>query len=421
MKPCLTILLTSVILGAGINPTAGFVPKKFLAYVLNGLSFSFDSTITHRDMTRSAILEVASDVLIENGNQGSSQRIAAVRNDLTEKNLVTAYYGEKRRGVIANFKKAIGTIKDANSNVDLGAEEKVAKAHFDGETFQAGQNRLVELRQTIVSHILMENYPMARRETGRMLHTLQDFYSHSNWIENNNREPYMVLGKENERPRNIANPTLQTCTDCREAGTVIVGRILEFFSSIVESLGLSDSRYESAHKYYSCEDNLHSSLRSDGILTSGYHVGQIDDDGQVINKPSGKCSHGGFLDSTSDEFAKGGINKDSPFEKWSPHYYLYREAAVVAQQASVDMLQELRQDVNDDQLFSAYLGLTLEQSASIAYVIDTTGSMVEELPEIQATIPQIRISLQQYIDSFSGNIQVRFILVPFNDPGNIIT
>ena len=54
----------------------------------------------------------------------------------------------------------------------------------------------------------------------------------------------------------------------------------------------------------------------------------------------------------------------------------------------------------------------------IAYVIDTTGSMTEELPEIQATIPQIRTNLQQYVDSFSGNIQVRFILVPFNDPGN---
>ena len=43
--------------------------------------------------------------------------------------------------------------------------------------------------------------------------------------------------------------------------------------------------------------------------------------------------------------------------------------------------------------------------------------MEEELPEIQATIPEIRASLQQYVDSFSGSIQVRYILVPFNDPG----
>jgi hypothetical protein len=402
------LLTSAILLGWTVNPSTGFVPTKFLAYVLNGLSFSFDSTITHRDMTRSAILEVASDVLIDNGNRESSQRIAAIRNDLTEENLVTAFYGERRRGVETSFENAIETIKDANSDVDLGAEEKIAKAHFDAETFQAGQNRLVELRQTIVSQILMENYPVARRETGRMLHTLQDFYSHSNWIENGNQQPYTILGKENARPRNIANPTQQTCNNCREAGTVIVGRILAFFSD----------RFESAHKYYLCTDNIESSLKSSGILTSGYHVGQVNDNRQEITKPSGKCSHGGFLDSTSDNFAKGGINKDSPFEKWSPHHHLYREAAEVAQEATINILQDIRRDVNNDELFSAYLGLTLDQAASIAYVIDTTGSMTEELPEIQATIPEIRTNLQQYVDSFSGNIQVRFILVPFNDPGN---
>ena len=303
------LLTYAILVGWTVNPSTGFVPTKFLAYVLNGLSFSFDSTTTHRDMTRSATLEVAYDILIDNGNRESSQRIAAIRNDLTEENLITAYYGERRRGVETSFENAIKTIKDANSDVDLGAEGKIAKAHFDAETFQAGQNRLVELRQTIVSQILKENYPVARRETGRMLHTLQDFYSHSNWIENGNRQPYMILGKENARPRNIANPTRQTCSNCRETGTVIVGRILAFFDG-----------FQSAHKYYSCPDNIESSLRSSEILTSGYHGGQINDNRQEITKPSGKCSHGGFLDSTSDNFAKGGINKDSPFEKWSPHY-----------------------------------------------------------------------------------------------------
>ena len=59
----------------------------------------------------------------------------------------------------------------------------------------------------------------------------------------------------------------------------------------------------------------------------------------------------------------------------------------------------------------------VEVEASISYVIDTTGSMSDELVEIQRAIPQIRIDLDHYVQSLGENIQVRFILVPFNDPG----
>lgn len=409
MKIGSDILFIVLVLSCGTLLAAGFVPNRYLAWTLNALSFSFDSTITHRDMTRSAILEVAADVLRDNPNPasvGSSQRISALSQP-DEEGLVTAYYGEIQRGVTRNFENVIEAIQDANSDVDLGAESRLAEAHFDSETFQAGHNRLVELRQIIVSQIMMENFATARREAGRMLHTLQDFYSHSNWIENGHRSPYSVLGRPDERgPSNIASPRRQTCDDCQERGTVIVGQILSFLSS----------EHQSARKYYACQDNI---ILQRGILTSGYHGGQRDNSGQIIDKPRGKCSHGGFLDATSDSFAKGGINKDSPFEKWSPHYYYYDEAVLVAQQATVDILQEIRRDVDDDLLFGEFLGLTLNEAASIAYVIDTTGSMDDELPEIQATIPQIRASLQQYVDSFSGNIQVRYILVPFNDPGAV--
>ena len=393
----------------GSSPAAGFVPVRYLAWALNAISFSFDGTTTHKDMTKEAVLDVATNLLIDNPNPdspGSSRRISTLTNP-NEAKLVTAYYGERRRGITKNFQDAIETMQDANANVDLGAEGKLAEAHFDGETFQAGQNRIVEKRQIITSHILRENFAVARRETGGMLHTLQDFYSHSNWIENGNRVPYAVLGQRDQRPSNIANPNQQTCNDCTEDGTVIVGQIIAFFSS----------KHDSARRFYDCPDNIERSLHTSEKLTSGYHSGQRASNGRVIQKPSGKCSHGGFLDSTSDDFAKGGINKDSPFKKWSPHYYYYNEAVVVARQATSDILQQIRMDVNNDTLFAAFLGLTISEAASIAYVIDTTGSMGEELPEIQATIPQIRASLQEYVNSFSGNIRVQFILVPFNDPG----
>ena len=239
-----------------------------------------------------------------------------------------------------------------------------------------------------------------------MLHTLQDFYSHSNWVENGNTDIYRILGRRNERPDPIADVSLQTCTDCEEDGTVILGRIYGFFKGVGY-----------AKKFYSCSDNLYGFLRDSGILTSEYYTGSLDSNGNTIAKPKMKCSHGGFLDSTSDLSAKGGINKDSLSKKWSPHYNHHTEAARMAEQATLDILQEIRSDVNNDALFSQFLGISVNVvSASIAYVIDTTAGMAEELPEIQATIPQLRANLEEYAE-MNGNRNIRYILVPFNDPG----
>ena len=182
---------------------------------------------------------------------------------------------------------------------------------------------------------------------------------------------------------------------------------------------------QKAEFHYRCENNIRRNILSNRLLTSGYYSNQVNSENRVIDKPSGKCSHGGFLDPSADDSAKGGINKDSPFPEWSPHHSQHFDAARVAEQASVTMLSRIRSDVDNDELFAAFLGIFIctpmpqlqVVAASIAYVIDTTGSMREELPEIQATIPTIRESIQQYRDSLGDNAEVNYILVPYNDPG----
>ena len=396
-----TLLLDLVLIWMA-SPSAGFIPTKFLPWTVKGLDLSRDSALTHKDISRAAILNIAADLLRDNPNPDnpeSTSRIATLLSPLNEDSLITAYYGKRQQSLTRTFRNVIEVIGDANAGIDLGEENKNPAAHFNSEEFQAGQNRLVGLRQSIVTQIQMENYDLARTETGRLFHTLQDFYSHSNWIENGNRLPYHVLGRNNERPSNIADRSTQTCRDCEESESTFNLRLFSI------DLGRTV-------RPYICSDNIASTL-----LTSGYHSSQIGANGQGIEKPAGKCSHGGFRDATSDMSSTGGINKDSPFEVWSPHYYLHQEAARVAQQATVDMLQEIRGDVNNDPAFSMYLGLNIAQAISIAYVIDTTGSMSEELPKIRATIGTIRENLKQYMESFSGPIRVRYILVPFNDPG----
>ena len=390
-------------------PSDAFIPTKLLAWSVSTLDLSLNSVVTHRDMTRKAILEVAANLLKDNlhpRRKGSSSQVKYPK-DLDEEGLIATYYGMNKQSRKKTLQGVIEDISDANAGVDLGRESsKDTAAHFDSEQFLAGQSRLVTKRRNVVTQILLSKFEIARKECGRMLHTIQDFYSHSNWVENGNSDPYHVLGKEGEKPGQIADSIMQTCTDCETGRTAYSIGILNTVSMIF--------------KPYSCKDNIVKGLQQSGMLTSGY-ADQRTVRGRLIKKPFGKCSHGGFMDETSSVHAKGGINKDSPFEVWSPHYYLYEEAVRLAKQATINILQEIRSDVNNDELFGFFLGLPLGQKSeeviSITYVIDISRKMKDELHEIQATIPVIRRNLKDYANDFGCSMKVRYILVPFNNKG----
>jgi len=403
-----TGLLTVLVVIFSLYRAQAFVPNGALNFFLDGQG------TTHKKMTENAIVEVTTDLLRDNPNPDpmvdSTRKINAL-SALSPASLIRAYYGSRQR--VSAYKNAIDDIAEANSDVDIGPSERsLAEAHFDSEQFQAGQNRLVILKRMTINEIRSYRFRSARKFAGRTLHTLQDFYSHSNWVEMGKNAPYSVLGKPGRRPENVAPRTMHTCTNCArtEIGT---------FKSILFSFGLRRTEYA-----YTCNNNILAEINRKGILTSGYY--DVDNGG---SKPTGKCSHGGWRDSTSNRSATGGINKDSLDSSWSPHHYYHRQAVAVATQASIDMLQNIRVQVEDDTMFAAFLNLGLEVSAmqspadeaaiqiSISYVIDITGSMSDELPEIQRAIPRIRTDLDHYVRSLGENIQVRFILVPFNDPG----
>ena len=338
-----TILFTTLliaVIGWSICPVEGFIPNKALAIVARLTSLSSEDCLTHQDMSRSAILEVATEILGDNPNPNGAENTPGLssldRSSLDERSILTAYYGHDEKRRRNNFKDAVKAVQEANEHTDLGEEKHLAAAHFDSEQFASGQDRLIALRQSVVSSIQAGDYNTARRDTGRMFHTLQDFYSHSSWVENGNQDPNPVLGQPNQRIENVASPTQQTCTDCEK------------------KLG-----------YYECKDNIEQSLKDNGILTSGYGAAQTDYDGKIIEKTYGKCSHGGLLiDSKQDTPARGGINKDSPYYLNSPHYYLYDEASALAIRASANMLRDMRRDVNNDQLFGEYLGVFESQAAA---------------------------------------------------------
>lgn len=57
--------------------------------------------------------------------------------------------------------------------------------HFDDEAFDVSTARLITLKQGIIANITSASPDgaTARRDLGFALHTIQDFYAHSNWVE----------------------------------------------------------------------------------------------------------------------------------------------------------------------------------------------------------------------------------------------
>ena len=428
-----------------IGIAAGFIPSSARREAANALFFRYDQlartiisnlpfvdleskTITHPDMTRQAILRMVAEVFISNPNPNYSrgrqdvQKLVNSNKKLDASGLINAYYGNEywwsRRSRKNKLTESINDVGTSNGNVDSN-ELRVAAAHFDSEQFEAGQNRLIDFRRMALSLIQSNEHNNARKFTGRLLHTLQDFYSHTNWIENwigevDTITPYHVLGETDKMIENVvelANP----CTDCRKVGVIEDSTLRPVYVGGLSIINLLVDLVEST-SLYECEDNLDSSLKSQKLLTSGYsHGAQYTDHNREIVKPNGKCSHGGIIDGSQDQPATGGINKDSIHPELALHYKYHKEAADVAQQHSYNFLLSMRNDVNNDKLFGKFLGIDIEQpiATSIAAVVDTTMKTSQDLAEIQTMSVQASNNIQQYMPDMT----IKYILVPLDDTG----
>ncbi|CAN9510134.1 unnamed protein product [Ophioblennius macclurei] len=331
--------------------------------------FVFDgNSTTHRDITRMAILrktaEVCRDISVSEGREFN----LIIDNNLSVGEVQKACSSDNSSSLLSTviFQTSIATMYFSNAIVDVVfalSEEH----HFDDETFEGGRELITTGVAAVKASVKLENFLAGRWTLGRVCHTLQDFYSHSNWVELNNRDPYSALIRPDEQLENLAGPTTPTCRNCT-----------------------GDN----------CDDNLLPDLLQQGLITSGYF--------NIFSgaKPEGKCSHGGFFDQTSKRDPVGGISKD---DVGSSHGSLHHDAANVAVNATIELLEDIRAAVGDID-FLRLMGLS--QSSVLCFVIDTTGSMSDDIAEAK------RVSFE-IIDKKRGTPQEpsAYILVPFNDPG----
>ena len=254
-------------------------------------------------------------------------------------------------------------IRDGNADVD-SVFSKDSAYHCDGENIPACSGNIVRHVNLAVADLAANNLDAARINVGMALHTLQDFYSHSNWIE---------LGVGGVHPQ--------------------VG-----FAAAVDGVAPQGAQTcEPVSALNACaRDNART-----GFLTSGYFGGQNRD------LLPGKCRHGGGFDSSP---GWGGINKDMsiclPTGGGSPHSDRHPEAAARAVDASVRLFRDIRTRVGERR-YKALLGV----GAPLAFAIDTTGSM-------GTAIDGVRTAVGRIIDARLNTPEQasQYVLAPFGDP-----
>ncbi|XP_071360796.1 von Willebrand factor A domain-containing protein 7-like [Trachinotus anak] len=349
MTSMLGIALLGLALMAG--PTVAFFP--------NGGRMSTHIRIT-RKAIRQKVMETCRAVADAAGHEFKP-------TDSSPEELVQACLGPTATGEVsgAKFHSALREIYRQNGLVDRYFVNS-APHHFNSEAFLQGRALITEGMVAIKANIREENFQAARETLGRVLHTLQDFYSHSNWVELGYTEPYINLIRPDLPLENLADVNTATCRNFA-SGT--------------------------------CPNPILPNIQKKKKLTSGY-MGIFSS-----SKPKGKCSHGGAADLTSTAVPRGGLNKD---ERRSDNVALHNAAVNAATAASLQLLDDIRLAAGDND-FLRMMGIA--RSSVVCFVIDTTGSMSDDIDEAREVVYEI-------IDSKKGTQDEpsEYILVPFNDP-----
>ncbi|KAG1925181.1 von Willebrand factor A domain-containing protein 7 [Pimephales promelas] len=327
-----------------------------------------DGSITHREITQMAILRKTAEVCHDIATAQGRDFTLAINNRLTISAVQRACAtSPDSSSVIASlgFYSVIADIYFSNAAIDVAFVLSDAH-HVDNEAFVEGRNLITSGLAAVKASVKKESYISGRITLGAVCHTLQDFYSHSNWVELGSTAPFSPLIRRELPLKNLAERSTPTCKSCNGQD---------------------------------CRDNILPEILLQKKLTSGYFSTFFS------AKPVGKCSHGGLLDKTSYRDPTGGINKD---DISSSHGFLHQRAAEMAIDATMELLEDIRL-ATGNQAFLRLMGLS--QTSVLAFVIDTTGSMFDDIEEAK------RVSFS-IIDSKRGTPEEpsEYILVPFNDP-----
>ncbi len=229
--------------------------------------------------------------------------------------------------------RAILQVRDATAGVDEIVSDRgeltVPTAHCDDELLPECTQRIITIKNAAISALTAAtpDGDEARRQVGRALHTLQDFFAHSNWINISGGDP--GLGT------NVIT-RLAADSDTCERGFSTLG------SGTLAGFGLTN-------------------------VTTGYFS-------LVLAPPEGKCNHGLGLDP--------GIHKDEPSRNG---HAAARLAAVTATNNLIQQILSAPGISGNDRAIRALLDVR----GAVGFIVDTTGSMGSVIAGVKSSIGRI--------------------------------
>jgi hypothetical protein len=442
----LRFLLISLVSFITIAVGTIFIPGSFLNRVILVAScgiFSFNSAFCTPNLEINSDQAMAFDSLNTNRAEGVAEghrgiTLEALRGDVINGHQMEGWTSQGGEAPLKDPKYPTGAnlnftgtaqreIERANRGVDLKPEfldiesdtdfvERWAKAyvnvldtpfsgdidqsykHFDRESFPEGSQWLIDLKTRIntnLSQVTNGNDPQqqhaaeARRLLGAALHTVQDFYAHTNWVELGFRKQEIDkrLGRQTIlKPSNADTSERVNDDDIKEAAAFIsavetAGSVrttysivrMNLYGALIRLIAqygirtvLSGHTAEEVATFVSKKpDTLKPEYKNNKTdttkLTSGYFMGISPFDSCMV--PRGKTRHG------SIKIFCSGLNKDHPGRTG------YNEAAELAVNASRDYIHQIIDPLaasGEFEAIKALMGMSTQPTQ-----IDLTGTWIE--------------------------------------------
>ena len=233
-------------------------------------------------------------------------------------------------------------IKDANFEVDH--HQLTPEFHFDNETLRKGTMRIKALKEKVISEATGGNGKAARKALGGALHTIQDFFAHSNQADQGLNIP--------EFGSDILSDLLDTTATCS-------GSFLNPGSTLLPGIG----------------------------MTTGYFTIPL------CNPPGGKCKHGLAI--------CPGIAKDSETHPF--HSTANGNAASESTKFIMSIINDPRMIANP-----RAIKRLMDIRPMLGAVIDDTGSMGDVISGVSSAVTSIVSSVQGTPDEPDKYLLERF-------------
>ncbi|MCH7335515.1 hypothetical protein [Acinetobacter sp. NIPH 2699] len=308
--------------------------------------------------------------------------------------------------------QAWASFKVKGEKIDLVGELSNPVAHCDDELIDECRQRIVKLKDSVIQklqqYIQTENPQTlghARGDLGKALHTIQDFYAHSNYADlNNNSHFYQAL------------TLTQSIQSWGKTADVCQPRIY----SLLKPVGGFSSN---GGNYVLAANGLNTSRYTTGYFTHRSFAGVS----TAADENGVKCDHGVeiapmWLSGIAKDVPYAPLDNDEDLKKRPAPTPIHARASYQAALHTNEFLKQVIQDIRktgtlaqQDDMIKALLGI--EDEPLYGFIIDDTGSM-------SAIITGIKNQIQKLIDRIIENSSTdttsvqekQFLMVSFNDP-----